>query len=381
MAWMKQVRGPYMCYSVEKDFLTAHLIEQRTKLMEDVNNHEHDIALDIRKLHNIDGLALRFLVNTEELLDQKGHHIVLVGGEPDIVTKLLTAHNFKHFATMADFELEFHEINPGLLKSILKLAQGGVGFKMLQLECPLCKFNEVTGFVIDESCYQVQWTPREIIPVWFPAKPDAENIDYSAYRVAICPECFFASTRPDYFSIHFPEGDIKTILKPEQITNLAINGSARKALANEVRESSRASFFQPPRDRQSAYLSWKLHELCQKQLSTDRHFIDAFEIVLANFMMCKYATTERLVGDHLHTALAWLNNLMQNQTHYSTNRLIQAHTYYISVLLALDKLGEAQRGLADFQNQYRDVPEADFWLGRVEALVNDALEDLEKAQK
>ena len=93
-------------------------------------------------------------------------------------------------------------------------------------------------------------------------------------------------------------------------------------------------------------------------------------------MMCKYAITERLIDDHMHTALAWLNNLMQNQSHYSTLRLLQAHTYYISVLLALNKMADARRGLADFSEKFSDDPEMPFWYQRAESLVNETTDGI-----
>lgn len=378
MLWVKQIRGPYLCYTVERDFLTPHVIEQKPHLMQDVQNPEHDIALDIRKLHNIDSLSLRFLVNVDELMEQKGHRLVLVGGEHHIVEMLLKARAFKHYSTMADFEREFHELNPVLLRSILQLAQGGLGFKVLTLECPICKFQEVSGFVLDESKYHMVWTPREIMPTWVPNSEEVEAIDYSMYKVSVCPECYFAAVRPDYFSIHFPEGDIKSILKPEQITALGIGGSTRKAMANEIREASNAAFFTPPRDVRSAYLSWKLYETCLKQMNPDRRFIDAFEVVSANFTLCKYASSERMIDDHLHTALAWLNNVRQNQTQYSTNRLLQAYTYHVSVLLAIDKVGEAQRSLAELVQLFGEEPDSGFWIDRAQGLVNDAEQEMEE---
>jgi len=374
MAWLKQIRGPYLCYTVEREFLTSHLLEQKPLLMQDFQNPEHDIALDISKLQRIDSLALRFLVNADELLEQKGHSVVLVGGDLEIVAQFKKSRAFVHYNSMADFEREFHDLNPELLKSILQLSEGGSGFRMLQLQCPICHFDEVTGFVLDESKYRLTWTASDVIPVWVGVTDDAEPIDFWAYRVAVCPSCFFAATRPDHFTIHFPEGEIKSILKPEQITALAIGAGARKALAAESPRPITDTFFNPPREANVAYLSWKLLETCQKQISPDRHFVDAFEIVQANFMMCKYASSERLIDDHLHTALAWLNNLMQNQSRYSTQRLIQAHTYFVSVLLGLNKVPEARRALADFSTHFANEPELPFWLQRADALVNESRE-------
>jgi hypothetical protein len=372
MAWIKQIRGPYMCYTVEKDFLTSNLIEQKPFILPDLQKPEHDVALDIRKLRAIDVLSLRFLANMDEMLEKKEHHLVLVGGEPQILSQLLALRPIRHFPTMADFEREFHDLNPALVKSILQLAQGGVGFKMLQLQCPLCHFQEVSGFVLDESKYNLVWSPSEIVPIMVPSIPEAERIDFSCYRVAVCPSCFFASSRPDHFGIRFPEGEIKSILKPEQITNLHLGQTPRKAIAAEYRESSKESFFHPPRDADAGFLSWKLHEACQKQISQDRRFVDAFEIVLANFMMCKYASNDRVIDDHLHTALAWLNNVMQNQDQYSSLRLQQAYTFYVSGLLAIDKVSEAHTAFRDFEHKFKEDSSADFWLQRAESLISES---------
>lgn len=373
MAWLRQIRGPYICYTVEREFLTGNLLEQKPHVLPDLQKPEHDIALDIRKLRSLDALTVRFIANMDEILEHKDHHLVLVGGEPGILSQIQALRSIKHYQTMADFELEFHDLNPALVKSILKLAQGGVGFKMLQLQCPLCHFGEVSGFVLDESKYQLHWLSNEITPVYYPIHEDAEKIDFCNYKVSVCPTCFFASTRPDHFTIHFPEGEIKSVLKPEQITNLMLGQSTRKNMAAEFRESAKESFFQPPRDAQAGYLSWKLHETCQKQISQDRRFIDAFEIVFANFMMCKYGSSDRVIDDHMHTALAWLNNVMQNQEQYSTLRLQQAYTYFITTLVALDKVSEANTALREFENKFQDDPSATFWIKRAVELVAEAL--------
>jgi len=377
MLWMKQTRGPYLCYTVESEFLTSHVLEQKPQIIEDIKNPDQDIALDIRKLRHVDSLSIKFLTNIDEQLISKGRRMALVGGDSVVLAQLTQGgHVFKTYASMADFELEFHDINPSLFRSILKLARGGDGVKSLQLQCPLCHCTEVIGVVMDESLYQLQWVPSEIIPLWVPAKEGAERLDHAAYKVSVCPHCFFSSTRIDHFTIRFPEGEVKSILKPEQMTNLTMGGTARKAICAETRETERETYFHPPREHASAYLSWKLHETCQKQFSVDRRYIDAFEIVIANFMMCKFTRNERLINDHLHTALAWLNNLMQNQEHYSTHRLLQAYTYHVSVFLALEKMGEAMRSLADFTTRFQGEPEAQFWLGRAEALLEESKEDL-----
>lgn len=376
MLWLKQVRGPYLCYSVDSEFLTPHVLEQKAQILEDIKNPDQDLALDIRKLRHLDTLSIRFLTNIDEQLQQKGRRIVLVGGETNVVATLSQNHSFRTYATMADFEREFHDINPGLMTSILKLARGGEGIKSLQLQCPLCHNSDVVGVVLDEIKYDLVWSPSEIIPIWHPNQEGVERLDYAAYKVSVCPSCYFASTRVDHFTIRFPEGEVKSILKPDQITNLSMGASSRKVLCNDTPGASRESFFNPPREIGPSYLSWKLHEACQKQITSDRRFIDAFEVVVANFMMCKYTRNERLINDHLHTALAWLNNLMQNQERYSTNRILQAYTYHVSVLLALDKMGEAMRSHADFTTRYQNDPEASFWLVRADQLIEEAKEGL-----
>lgn len=372
MKWLKQIRGPYLYYMLDTEFMASHVMEQTPILHEDLKHNTMDVALDLRKLKRIDSLGVRFIVNLSESLQKEGKRMVFVGGDAEIIAMLNEKKPIKIYHTVADFELEFHGMDPKVMASILQLAQGSRGLKTLKLVCPLCGNMEVSGFVLDEAHYDLTWSERTIPPLWKPKNDSVDAIDFDLYKVAVCPQCFFASARPDFFTIRFPEGEVKSRLKAVWIENLKMHSNARVQLVNQEREMDRSDFFLPPRDMRAGYLSWVLHEFCQKNMYQDRHMIDAFELVMANLAMCKFAKNEREIDDHLHTALAWINNLMQYQTQYSTQRIMEAYTYQVSLLLAFDKNSEARKVHENFLELYGEEEGSKFWIDRSQLLIDES---------
>jgi len=253
----------------------------------------------------------------------------------------------------------------------LNLAKGKGSMRTLQMVCPLCGFDNVAGFMIDDEQYQLTWSDTEIVPLFEPIVPDVNALDFTAYQVAVCPHCFYAGTRLDWFTIKFPEGSFESRLSKSQIGNLSNSAALRRNLAMSYEGASDNAFFQMPRESRASYLAWKLNEFNLKHMHNERKHTDGFEIVVSNFMMCKFSQSEREIDDHMHTALAWLYNILENKATYSTLRLAKAYTYMISILVSQDKTKEAKGFYRSFQAEFSDIPDCQFWLGRAHDLLFD----------
>lgn len=359
-----------MCYALGHELAASHVVQLRAALADDLMDHGNDIALDVRDLRYIDSSGMRFLRNFGENLAKQGRKLVFFGPPEDIGTQLNEGTGLEVYPTLTDFERGFHETDPGLLKALRGLASGKGMVKSLQLACPLCNNHEVTGYLFDTENQEMVWTENDILPVWIPKDPKRDFTDFGVYEVAVCSNCFFSSNRLDWFTVYFSEGEVASSLTPDQISNLGNAAAARRNLVGESEHVQDPNYFLMPRQTRAAYLSWKLNEFTQKHLAPERKNTDGFEIAVSNFMMCRYCGGDSaLLNEHMHTALAWLNNILQYPFWYSTQRLVKAHTYTISVLLAMDKKREARVLCDKLFEEYRNFPEFSFWLTRAKELV------------
>lgn len=371
MSLEKQYRGHFLCYRLSSDFTSTQVLKIKQFLLDEIKDTVTDMAFDLRDLHNIDASGLTFLKNIEELLAKTGRKVAFFGGPAEIRQQLADFHSFEIFASLVDFERDFHEISLHLTETFLHLAQGKGAIRSLKMICPLCSFDNVAGFILDEKQYQQVWTDSEITPAYEPVDIDPNYLDFSAYQVAVCPRCFYAGTRLDWFTVVFPEGRFETRLSKGQIGHLTNAAALRRNLAMSYEGASENAFFQLPRESRSSYLSWKLNEFNLKHMQTERKITDGFEIVVSNFMMCKFSQSSREIDDHMHTALAWLYNILENKANYSTLRLAKAYTYMISVLVSQDKTKEAKAFYKEFAASHGDIPDCQFWLMRARELIFD----------
>lgn len=369
MPFERIYRGHYLCFTLGEEFTTNQVLKMRSSLLDEIKDTDGDLAFDLRELRSIDSAGLTFLKNVDEILKKAGRKSAFFGGPAEIQKQLTDFHPFNLFGSVVEFERDFHEINPELNRTFLRLARGKGAMRTLQMSCPLCHYDSVAGFIVDEDMYQLSWSDTEIVPLFELVTPDVNAMDVSTYQVAVCPKCFYAATRLDWFDVRFPEGSFESRLTKFQIGNLSNSAALRRNLAMSYEGASEPAFFQMPRESRAAYLAWKLNEFNLKHMQTERRITDGFEIVVSNFMMCKFAQHSRDIDDHMHTALAWLYNILENKTNYSTLRLAKAYTYIISVLISQDKSKEAKNFYKQFSAEYQDQPDCQFWLNRAHDLV------------
>jgi hypothetical protein len=230
----------------------------------------------------------------------------------------------------------------------------------------------VHGFLPDRTMFTQDWDDHAITPIWtFNGKNDANAQDPDVYEVCVCPECFFASGRIDWFSLDVAEGQIETSLRPDQIEAISNNIARGRDFVTRDPNASNPDFFAMPRESAAAYIAWKLAENTLRSASKLRAQTDGFEIARCNLMMCKFTKERTVLDQHIHTARAWLSDILEHKERYSTHRLVKSYVFHISLLLMEGKLGEAERALKTLVTDYREEEEFDFWLGRAEQMVYD----------
>jgi len=368
MSLSKQIRGHYLCYDAGREFTSAQVLKYKLFLMDEIKDSKLDMAFDMRSTEHIDGAAIMYFKNIYEQLSKEGRKIAFFGGTKDVQEQLNNVKAFSVYTTIVEFERDFHEINPDLNRTFFRLSEGKGHFRSLRMICPLCAHDNVTGFIIDENYYRQKWSETEIIPIFEPEEPDPNAIDFSCYQVAVCPKCFYASTRLDWFTIVFPEGRFESHLTQENKAKLSNTTPLRRSLAMSYSGASEESFFRVPREKSASYLSWLLNEFNLKHMGEQRT-TDGFDIVVSNFMMCKFALKEMDIDDHMYTALAWLYGIMENKANYSTLRLAKTYVYLISVLLSQDKIGEARKFYRELEKEYKDIEDCKYLINRAQNLM------------
>jgi len=345
-------------------FSAVQVVQLRAQLDDDLADSEYDIAINLKNITQLDKAGLRFFGNLEKALNKKKRSLVFYNVASGLQEQLLAESDFVIYDTEWDFEMDFHEINPRLYQTMFRLADGDGPFRNIQLVCPLCGNEKVFGYILDKARFRQVWSEEEITPVLEPIDPNEQTVDFSKYQVAVCARCLHAGSRLDWFSANFPEGNVETILTAKQIDRLSNISATRKQLPQAELYMGDDKWFQIPREKEAVYLAWALNEVSHKNISSKRREVDALEIAYSNFMMCKYAPDQRLVDEHLNTAMAWLSSVLDNPQWYSRIRVAAAYTYAISVLIARDRPREAKDHLDAFVEKFKDAHEYDFYMER-----------------
>jgi hypothetical protein len=376
MNFLRAQRGPYMCFRPIGDFQAGQIVQFKNALSADLEDSHIHIAIDLRKMRQIDVTGLRFFKNLHSLLASKKRKLAFFGGDEAIRERIYNEHpkGFEIFDSLEDFEYNFHEIDRMTYHNLFEVANGTSGVRTLHLRCPMCHNDRIRGFVFNLENYGFEWTDTSITPRWVDKSEHPDRTDVEMYRVAVCNECFFASTRIDWFDILMSEGIVESVLTEDQMERIANRLAMRKDLLVDHPSMSSNTYFGFPRERRASYVSWKLNEMTCRDIARDKTSTDGYDIAFSNFMMCKYIEDENAIEDQLSTALAWLHGVLANQERFATARVIQSYVYIVSVYLARGKFSEALKYQQEMLKRWGAEDEYGFWLDRATQLIEEERE-------
>ncbi|MGL1903731.1 MAG: STAS domain-containing protein [Fibrobacterales bacterium] len=374
MSFERSLKGPYACFKLEGDFTAGQIVKLKNALNDDILDGKKDIALDVRDVSTVDVTGMRFLENLREALKKQSHELVLYGANPDVEDKA-EASKITIYTSQADFERGFHEMSVKSIEHYLELSGGDGQVRSLNLECPLCGYEKIKGFMLDESVHELTWVDGSITPEWRFSGNSENEIDYDLYSVAVCSNCFFASHRADWFNMSVLEGKVESVLTQDQKDRIANHNNQRKEIGLGIPSIRDPMFFAMPRERQAAYAAWKLNEITLRTEGKEKGDLDGFEIAVCNFMMCKFGDKPEDVPTQLNTAMAWLLSILEHKNRYSTLRIVKTYVYCISVELGMGRLKNAEGYLRDFEEHYQNDDECKMWLLRARELIHEEKED------
>ena len=372
MNFYRRIRGPYVTYRPIGRFSAEIIVQLKKVLTDDLKDTSQDFAIDLRKIQELDVTGLRFFKNLGDLLQKTERKLAFFGGDKEVQKSLAEYSDyFDVYPTLQSFEKGFHEMSSETMRYYFELAIGKSAFKTMDLICPSCKCENVKGFVIDENRYTYEWLENQITPKWTRLDDENNEVDYDLYSVAVCPECYFASHRLDWFSIKLPEGTIHTKLTPHQIENLSNQVAKRKEFLMKYHDLDDPKYFGLPREHSAGLVSWRLNELTLRTVAKDRNNIDGFDIAMSNFMVCKYSESEKEITDSISTAEAWLNGVLENKQAYSSDRVVQAYVYFISIQIMHEKINLSKKLLEELNSQYGYDDDYNFWISRITEMLED----------
>lgn len=374
MNYTRQIRGPYVSYRPIGEFGASTIVKLKSLIADDLKDTSLDFAVDLTKMTTIDMTGIRFFVNLRKALIKEQREMVFFGGGSELQETIqVDEEPFKMFDSMEDFEQGFHEMSVEDYDNYFRLSRGKGPIRHLDLVCPCCGHESVKGFILDRKKHTLTWEDEQITP-YYDYEDSSNWIDWDAYAVNVCPECLFASTRPDYFHMQVEEGLIKSILKEDDIDRIKNNIAQRKEVLQYSEHVHDGNFWCMTREKPASMISWVLNEMTLRHIAKDRNHIDSFEIANSNFMACKFSREEEFITKSLNTSMAWLSGIVKERERYSTIRIAMSYTFLVSLFLFEGKLAEARKILEEFSRDFSGEDWARFWLLRAKELYNNELE-------
>lgn len=373
MKYYRKIRGPFVSYSPMDQFGATTVVQIRTIIADDLKDTSLDVAIDLSKMTSIDVTGLRFLSNLRKALVKENRLMVFFAGTEEIRGLIQNdTEPFKMYESLEDFEIGFHDMTKDEYQSYFRLSQGKGPIRHLNLTCPICGNEGVKGFILDKKRHRLKWTEKSITP-YYAYEDEGNRLDWDAYNVSVCSKCLFASSRLDFFHLKVEEGLIPSKLTEDCLERVGKKISQRKSVTEFHEEVYKSTFWGLPRERTASMISWMLNDMTERSVAKDRNHMDAFNIAVSCFMVCKFSTDSSLIENHLSTAMAWLDGILKKKEKYSSVRIAMVYTYLTSMFLFNDKLADARNILEQFSIEYKSEEWAKFWLLRAKELYTKEL--------
>ncbi len=367
-------KGEYQTFHLKGVFDTSACFELKDKLNDVINHEEFHICLEFSGIAGIDASGLRFLENIHKILEKRSRKLAIYGAKSALHKLMQDRGLLAKIPTYKDvyeFEDSFQVEEREIRKKYFSLAIGSDPIRRHSCICPLCQNENIIGYLCDESVHSLCWEDNEITPQWRLTQPSDNEMDVELYEIAVCPNCFFASSKLDYFVISMPEGTIPSVLTKEQKDRLVKNSSIRQSLLSKHQKDNTKSFFSMPRDSVAGFISWQLYDRTLRDIARDKASTVAIEVARANILSAKFATSQTDSKNFMTTAHVWVTYMINNPDSNASKDLVMGYIYLISLNLALAKEKEAKATFESYMKKYGDDKFYAFWTNRAISLTDD----------
>ena len=326
------------------------------------------VVMDLTGLDDLDPAGKRLLLNFHRSLHENGRSLGVVSERETLRSELEAEGHITVLQNLSELKRSIHEMAPERLQA---LVAGGVRTSNLlsfRLRCPVCRCEDVRGWLPDPSRHRKIWLPHEITLQMAADDPD-NALSVDAYSVAVCPECLFASMRVDWFDA--PGSRLPATLPEGGADRLAKSFGRRRSLLMEMNlETPLSVFFGMPRVDKAVQCSWALAEESIRAVGRDRTSTDGFGIAVAILMQAKFASEQEDLMKFYTASYIWLKKVVEQVGNYAEDRLAEAHVYFISVALAMGRESEARQVYQNLVDRWKSDPDMEVWLERARQLVH-----------
>ncbi|MBK9578744.1 MAG: STAS domain-containing protein [Fibrobacterota bacterium] len=325
------------------------------------------VVLDFSGVKGMDSSGRRLLGNFHKGLSEHGRALELVADLPSLQNEFFQESAYTVVNDLSELKRSIHEMAPERLSALLASGVRTGNLLGFRLRCPVCRCDEVRGWIPDPSKHVRQWVDHEITPQQLPAHPeDALAVD--AYSVAVCPECLFASSRVDWFD--FTGGHLPATLPEGSIDRLAKGFARRRAIVqDQSMDIPTHVMFGMPRLDRAVQCAWALAEESLRSVGRDRSSTDGFGIAVALLMQAKFAREGEDLARFYSAAYVWLRQVSEMVGNYAEDRMAEDHVYLLSVAFALGRETEAIQVGRQIVERWGKDPDMEFWVERSRELL------------
>ena len=325
------------------------------------------VVLDMSGLSWLDPAGKRLLGNFHRSLGEQGRSLEVVADQAGLRDEILAEGSIPVLQGLSELKRSIHEIAPERLRALLSSGVRNSNLLGLRLRCPICRCEDVRGWLPDPAQHHRTWLPQEITLQVVPN--DSENfLAVDAYSVAVCPECLFSANRLDWFDA--PSVRLPASLPEGSAERLAKSYARRRALVQDVLlETPLSVFFGMPRLDRAVQCGWALAEESIRSVGRDRTSTDGFNISVCILMQAKFAKEGEDLDKYFTAAYIWLRQVVDQVGNYAEDRIAEATVYLISVALALGRENEANQIFRQSCARWETDPSMETWIERARELL------------
>lgn len=327
------------------------------------------VVMDFSGVRSLDAPGRRLLQNFHRNLVAQGRSLGLVVDHDPLRQELsIEEEGVTFLASLSELKRSIHEMPPDRMLALQNLGSRNANLLGFRLRCPVCRCDDVKGWIPDPRAHKFVWVPEEITRQ-FVAEEDPENaFAVDEYSVAVCPECLFASNRVDWFDL--PGSHLPSTLPEGSVERLAKTFAKRRSVVAEmVQDVPFRVWFGMPRTHEAVQVAWSLSEETFRALGRDQSTTDGFGIAVSILMQAKFASENQDLERYFTAAYVWLRQVVEQFGSYAEDRLAEASVYLLSVELALGRDADARNSLQAIETRWADDPELRTWVDRARQLL------------
>jgi anti-anti-sigma factor len=320
-----------------------------------IGNPHKSLVLNLSSVTFIDSSAIKLLVNLHKKMESDKKKLYLLKPTGDVMKIISEVKLDGIFSFVHDCEELENALCASDYARYLPFTQKLDTLQKLNCSCPLCRSENVVGYLINGNDYDWKWEGDYPYPSAF-LKGSAVAADVAGLRPIVCADCFMCSTTVSDFNVGDPtDGALRSSLSEEAKLLLSKGGKSRKKMIEESDVVIGEDFFSHPRQSFSIYMLYQLAESCAHALTADKTAVSPFWIGYYNYLSTKYAPVQKKDG-HIDNCRTWLTRVINERQRY--NFIYLSKTYFILVVAAisLNKNKEAALLFSDFSMMMDALP-------------------------